>query len=572
MDTSNPSDSALFPSLCNLASFVVNDKMLTFDSKLTPDEVSVLISILTARAEIECLGIQRELPKGTGAELGEAIRHSGRIGTLFVSSGIINGGPSPELSRLVAASPNSALEQLKIINLQIDDEHMNQLCNSSSGKQQFTMLRRLKIKHCQFNIALLAKWISSLQALESLAISGVKLISSEAKALAVAIRKLPAVTDLSLCEVMIEAEDWQQFGGSFFGRLTKLSLNGEYLNDEEIGVIVDKILSSRRRRCGLEELSLRNNLIGPAGAQKLSELIARSSHLRRLYLGWNPLKVGIASQALEKCASSLEVLDVEFCWLGPHKAVSLLAHDYCALIKLELHYNKVGDTGAGAIAQLLLHSSGRTLEVLDVGVNDIGEAGALELAKGLAKAYAIRSMDACRNSLGPRGAAAMLDALATVSAIPMDKINISTCNIGNAGASAVGKLITRRGCRWFNLHDNGIHIRGAKAIADSLNSSACMIETLDLSENEIRDAGIKYLFNQIIRKPGSICELWINLSDIEVEGAMAIKRAIETQGALRKLWCGGRIRGMKVEAILHEAKTLSRNLKYTESFFLYRRV
>ncbi|MDR3543145.1 MAG: hypothetical protein P4L69_19600, partial [Desulfosporosinus sp.] len=550
--------------------FVVNGskKIFRFDDELTPNEVSVLISLLTSGAEIEYLALCQELPAGTGAELGEAIKCSGKITELRVF-GYIMGDPSPELFQLIVASLNPALEHLTIRS--VYDENMHQLCDGSPGKQRLTMLRSLKIKDCEFRIPLLAKWISSLQALESLVISRTNLIPSDVKALAAAMRKLPAVTDLSLCEVTIETEDWQQFGGNFFGKLTKLSLNSDKLKDEGIAVIVDEILASRRRRCGLEKLSLYFNGIGPAGAQKLSELIACSPHLRHLCLGRNPLEVGIASQVLEKCASSLEVLDVGDCRLGPREAVSLFAHDYCALTILKITCNKVGDTGVGAVAQLLLHSSGRTLKVLKIGENNIGEAGALVLAKGLAKAYAIRIMYANKNPLGPRGATAILDALAAVSTVPIDKIYMYWCEIGNAGASAAGKLIMRRGCRQLDLDNNSIHFKGAKAIADSLNSSACTIEKLNLLENWIGDEGIKYLLKQIILKPGSVCKLLLDLCGIGVEGSMAIRQAIETQGALKKLMYVEHIKGMdeSAKAILREAEGISHNLKYTEIEKLY---
>ncbi len=562
MDTSNPSDSALFPSLCNLASFVVNDskKMFKFDSELTPGEVSVLISILTSGAEIECLGIHQELPAGTGAKLGEAIRRSGRIGTLFVDGDITKGKPSPELSRLVAASPNPALEQLNIIYLQIDEERMNQLCGGPSGKQQLTMLRSLTMQDCLLNTVLLVKWISSLRALETLSISRVRFSPSRVGALAAALRRLPAITDLCLCEVKIEAEGWQQLGrGGFFGRLRKLDLSRNRFEDEEIAMIVDEILVSRRRRCELRELHLRGNYFGPAGARKIAELIACSPHLRCLDLAHSNLEAGIAPQTFRGCASSLEVLNVSACELGPSDIVSLLVRDYYALTTLIIDCIRTGDLGAKSIAQFFLHHGGCTLEVLDASCNHIGEAGAQELAKGLTKAYAIRSIDVHKNQLGPLGAAAMLDALATVSKVSMDQIDFSRCNIGDAGASAAGKVIMRRGCGLVSLEDNYIHASGGRVIADSINSSAVMISNLNLKFNDIGVDVTTYLLNQIALDNRSICSLIIDVSGIGVEGAMAIRRAMKAQGALKELVYCGHAKDMNAIAILGEVEGVRSN-------------
>ncbi len=556
MDISNPSDSALFPSLCNLASFVVNDskKMFTFVSELTPGEVSVLISILTSGAEIECFGIHQKLPAGTGAELGEAIRRSGRIGTLLVGSDTIKYKPSPELSRLVAASPNPTLEQLKIRCLQIDDERMNQLCGGSSGNQQLTMLRSLKIQYCQFNIVLLTEWISSLRALETLSISGVMFSPSRVGALAAALRRLPAVTDLSLREVEIEAEGWQQLGSGFFGRLWKLNLSRDRLGDEKIAMIVNAILVSRRRRCELRELHLNGNSFGPAGARKIEELIACSPHLRYMDLGHNKLETEIAPQTFRGCVDSLEVLEFGNCMMGSSGIVSLLVCDYYALTTLEIYMNGIGNLGARAIAQFLLHHGGRTLKVLDARYNCIEEAGALELAEGLVKAYAIRSINMGMNPLGPRGAPAMLDALATVSEVSMDLIDFAGCNIGNAGASAAGKIIMRRGCRLMSLEGNNIHAKGARVIADSINSSAVLISNLNLEFNDIGDYGTTYLLTQIARENRFIRSLKIDALNIGVEGAMAIRRAMKAQGALKELVYGGYARVTNAIAILREVE------------------
>ncbi len=163
------------------------------------------------------------------------------------------------------------------------------------------------------------------------------------------------------------------------------------------------------------------------------------------------------------------------------------------------------------------------------------------------------------NPLGPRGAAAILDALAIASKMPMLDIDLSECKIGDYGALAMGRLIIRRGCKRANLANNEVHTNGAKAIADSLSAPACIIEELDLSANGLGDDGIKYLLDRIILKNEFICKLRMNLSDIGVEGAMAVKRVTEAQGKLNELACAGDIYDMNAKAILDEAKRVSCN-------------
>ncbi len=549
--------------LCNLTSFIVNDNqsMLVFEGELTPDEVSVLSSLLVSGSEIECLDLRRELPTGTGAALGEAIKRSGRISSLSVGGCRTRDKTTPELSRLLAASSGPALKQLKIGYLAIDDECMSRLCNSES-----TRLLILTIEFVKLNITLFSRWISSLQALESLTIrgGGGRFFYSAAETLIAALKKLPALTDLSLRDVEFCERNLRELGGSFFGKLQKLVLcDNEQLGCKWVFPIVDMILAScRQRGCKLQELRLSPGSITSAGAHKISELITCSPHLRCLYLEWNPIADGITPKTLQNCPNLLRELSANGCKLDPRGIASLLAPDFRALTALSISNNELGDQGATTVAQFLLRHGGRTLERLYMGVNGIKEAGALELAKGLAGSYALLDIDVNENQFGPSGTAALLDALATVSTEPMNEIDFSECGTGDHGAEAVGRLIMRRGCRYVYLDDNSIKVRGAKAIADSIGSSAAMILKLRMLVNTLGDEGITYLMSQIARKNNSVRILEIDLCDIGVKGAMAIKQAMEVQGTMEELRYNGGVRDAKAKAILEDVEKARRGKGY----------
>ncbi len=559
--TANPDSLEL---LCNLTSFIVNDSesMLTFWKELTPDEVSVLSSLLVSGSEIEYLALRQELPMGTGAALGEVIRRSGRINSLYVGNlSSQNSTPVPELCRLLAVPPGPALEQLEIARFAIDDECMSRLCSSEP-----TRLLSLTIECAKFNITLFSRWINSLQALESLAITEVTLLPSAAETLFAALKKLPALTDLSLCEVEICEGNLRQLGGSFLGKLQKLVLrSNKQLDDKGVSAIVDMIRVSRGQRwCKLQELDLGFNSITPAGAYKISELTTCSPHLRILNLEWNPIADGITPKALQNCANSLRELYANKCKLGPRGIASLLTPDLRALTTLWISDNELGDLGATTVARFLLHHGGRTLEELQMDQNGIKEAGALELAKGLTGSYALLSIHVNKNQFGPCGTAALFDALATVSTKPITDIDFSRCGAGDYGAEAVGRLIMRRSCRYVNLDDNSIKVRGAKAIADSIGSSAAMVLQLQMLKNTLGDEGITYLMNQIARKNESVRALCVDLCDIGVKGAMAIKQAMEVQSTMVELEYNGGIGDKEAKAILDKVAKASRGKGYAK--------
>ncbi len=561
MDASNIADSSLFSALCGLASFVANDSenLFAFKRTFTPYQISALASLLASGAEIEYLALGNELSAETSIELGEAIKHSACIRELHVNFCDTERRSRIKLAYMVAVAHSETLEQLILGHLIIDNRFMTQICDSLSTSPR---LHSLTIADCELSAPLLAGRIGSFPALESLHILNGSFSPSDIEILLVSLRDLHSVADLSLVGVEVGAGGWRELGGRLLSRISgKLTLDCATLDDEGVSLIADTVLASARQRLVLQELCLNNGSIGPKGSRKLAELVSRSPYLRCLNLDWS-LKIagGGAAEILGKYANSLEKLSVCGCELDPPGVVSLLSCGCRALTVLKMGYNKAADLGAGAIARFLLRSGRRTLRELSMDRNAIGEAEAWELAKGLEKAYAIRCIIMDKNPLGPRGAAVVLNALATASTVSMDIISFLGCNIGDDGASAVGKVITRRGCRCLELTNNGIHFEGAKAIADSIKASASMIESLHLHENPLGDKGLEYLLCEITQRNRFVRELGINLSGIGVEGAIAVQRAAKAEGVLRALSCDGVVKDYKAKMILLETcEILSRS-------------
>ncbi len=505
---------------------------------MTPEEVSVLCALVASEVSISQLALQKELPPGTAAQLGSSINHSGTIHTMTLGWRDEDEDKSaPELLRTLSVGAGHALEQLSINSIRITSEWLT--CDSFS---RFTALRSLSIaaasEDCCYSIPLLIVGVGKLRALESLHISRVNLSDSDAEALAAALRDLPMVAELGIRWADLGKEAGRPIGSLIaLGRLQNLDLGFNDLQDEGVSAMVDAILSSppRIRRCGLQQLNLRANGIGPTGGLKLAELIAHSPRLRGLELASNPMG-GAAADALWKAlklrARSLEELDVSSCDLGPREVVPFLSNVlrvFPVLSVLRADSSDKGDLSAHALAQSLL-LSGCRLHELDIQDSGITQAGALELAGALVKAYALKIMNMSINPLGPRGAAAIFDALATASTVPMDAIHFGYCRIGDNGASAAGRLIERRGCRNVFLSNNKVHATGAKAIVDSaaVSVSECTITFLNLSHNPIGNEGVRYILDKIMLSRRRLVHR-LNIGGIKmgVEGAMAVKLAVE---------------------------------------------
>ncbi len=279
--------------------------------------------------------------------------------------------------------------------------------------------------------------------------------------------------------------------------------------------MVDAILGSTV--CKLQMLNLNGNQIGSVGGQKVIELLKRSPHLRVLDLSNNP--VGSVLHQLKTASRSLEELTVRNCDLDPHGIESMLDSSH-ALRVIRIGENPTaGDLGAKAIARFVASSGGRTLVELRMEDNGVEVAGALALAGSFVKAYALRQLDMTGNVIGPRGAAAIMDALTTASTMPMDTINFSGCMIG----------------------------------------APCRIQVLDLSSNPIGDNGVKYLLEKVTlnipqQKGRTVGELNIVGIQMGVEGAMAVKQAVEAHDVLGLLRASAENHDEKADGILKDAK------------------
>ncbi len=534
MNVSNSSrSSSQFSTLCSLASFVANDSenMFAFSRKFTPNQVSVLASLIASGAEIEYLALHCELPAGTGIELGSAIKRSKKLRELYLHMWGMWSVPVLELPQLVAVASSPALKRLKINRLAIDSDCMVQICDSLAASPRF---RSLTITNCDFSAPPLASRIGSLRALETFHVADGKFSPSDIEMILAGMRDLPAVADLVLDGVEIGTSGCRELGGGLLGRISrKLTLTRAKLGNEGVSAIADAVISSGRKILDLQELCLSANCIGPTGVRKLVGLVASSPRLRCLDLGWNPAIAGGAADIVGSCANTLQELNISGCMLGQGDLESLFARGcHHALTVFKMASNEAaGDLGAGVVARFMLHHGGRTLRDLCMSVNSIEDVGALELARGLGKAYALRSIDLQANWIGPCGASAILNALATASTAPMDMINFGGCNIGDKGASAVGSLIAHRGCRSVLLERTEIHCKGAKALADSVGASERLTETLNLSANQIDDAGLVYLLRKITQRNRFVRYLSVCLSGIGEEGAMAVEQAAEAHGA-----------------------------------------
>lgn len=548
--------------------FVTNSpEILTITRKLTPDEVFVLGSLLTSKTEIVNLSLREELLPDTGAQLGSAISDSSISALALENVNVSTMKSASELISALAASANPALKQLSVSNhatleSAIGYRHMGifSVFRLLMGEDDIRATRRFFARICQ------------LRTLVSLEIRRIGCFNFDTEAFVAALKTLPLLTDLTIHEAFFRVA--RPFGDLVaLGNIRKLDLNTNTIDDSGVSAMVNAILSSekhRSSRCELQTLKLGANRLGPEGAKKVIELAKRSPRLRTLDLSLN-LICNIFGE-LGTPLLSLEEIDVSLCML-PGSDFEYIARILPVLSVLRIGMNTIGDAGAQTIAQFILSSGRRTLTELSMGRCAVTEVGALALSTALAKAYRLHTINMSRNQINPKGAITILDALATASTVPLDKICLGGCDIGDSGASAAGRLTERRGCKHVILKGNLIQFRGTKAIADSVMNSACVVQDLDLSENPLGDGGVKYLLDKTVLIPlplrkqppppqsRGVRELNIVKTGMGVGGAMAVKQVVEGHGAIRQLYVSKSTGNRKADGIINDVALWERGLK-----------
>ncbi len=567
----NPdSDPHLFESLCSLTTFITNSYCVLYIAKrLSPDEVSILASLLASGASISSLTLQFALPPGTAVKLGEAIKATtGSIRALTLGdyhSSLI----SEDVERALVALASPALEELSIHG----DIILVGKCISGSF-EKLTALNKLEIVEPNFIkdlVMQLPAGIGKLQALESLTIWNFNLRDDDAEVLAV-MKNLPLVNYLSIGSTEIGTKTAQSIGNLVaLGRIRELDLCEDKLQDSGVAALVDAILSSSRRRCELHVLDLSGNEIGPDGGHKVASLVSHSPHLRTLDLSRNSIgetaAVALGSAIkLSAAAKSLEMLTVVYCSLGSRGAASIMDSLHCcsALSTVMINGSKGENVDIRVVVKFLLSPGRRTtLTTLWIPPIKIEEAGVLELAAAFSGAcYALRMMIMSPSFLGPHCAAVIIDAITNASTWPMYMLDFSCCGIGDDGASAVGRLIKRRGCEIMSLGGNEIHTAGAKSIADSVATSARTMECLCLDKNPIGDEGVRYLLDKILKQKSRLVRK-LNISDIDmgVKGAMAVKLVVKAEGLIDQLIVSWQYGDKKAYQILSDVMEWERDSK-----------
>lgn len=296
----------------------------------------------------------------------------------------------------------------------------------------------------------------------------------------------------------------------------------------------------------LVDLDLSDNCVGSKGGEILAKFLSGNPTLKSLDLADN--MIGLSEEGIEKikmhdAGMMGDLYDPNIVKTIP----DLLASDY-------------DHTGTIALATALRDNI--VLESLELSCNFINHSGVEALADMLQCNATIQSLYFSENELDMAGAEMIANAIHTNSYTSLVSLNISSCNIGDAGMCKLCVVCCVTNLQSLNASDNGLNIDACKQIAQMLKKSEIMY-CLELESNSIDDLGLRYLASAIktnksleslylrdnligdlgatavsiaLKKNTTLESLDLSMNDISDEGAYAIFEALSVNSTLKVLF------------------------------------
>ena len=145
-------------------------------------------------------------------------------------------------------------------------------------------------------------------------------------------------------------------------------------------------------------------------------------------------------------------------------------------------------------------------------------------------------------------------------------LNLGFNNIGDAGARALAQAIQSTHCSltYLYLFGSDIGVDGARALAQAIQSTHCSLTSLNLNTNNIGDAGARALAQAIQSTHCSLTYLGLDRNDIGEDGARAVADALKHNRLVTTM----DLRVNKISwALVSEINThLQRNKKLRDDF------
>ncbi|GBP46230.1 Ran GTPase-activating protein 1 [Eumeta japonica] len=280
-------------------------------------------------------------------------------------------------------------------------------------------------------------------------------------------------------------------GVDFSGKSLKLD------NEKDAQVIVDAIQACKN----LHYLTLTGNTLGVEAAKAIAK--ALETHEEFKLAKWSDMFTGRMKTEIPPALTALgngmitararlSVLDLSdnaFGPIGVEGLAKLLQSEVCReLQELRLNNNGLGITGGRLLASALLSvdqtGNPPRLKVFVAGRNRLENDGAKALAEVFQKMGTLEEITMPQNGIYHPGITALSEAFKQNP--NLTTLNLNDNTVGAKGAEAIARALPKlRNLKHVNFGDCLLKSRGAKTLAQGFKDHSVLLETLDLSHNEI---------------------------------------------------------------------------------------
>ncbi|XP_013178959.1 PREDICTED: ran GTPase-activating protein 1 [Papilio xuthus] len=246
----------------------------------------------------------------------------------------------------------------------------------------------------------------------------------------------------------------------------------------------------------LQYLTLTGNTLGVAAAQAIAKALEHHPELKiarfsDMFTGRMKTEIPPALSALGEGMitagarlSVLELSDNAFGPIGVQGLAKLLQSDVCSqLQELRLNNNGLGIKGGRILAEAL-SASPRKLKVFIAGRNRLENDGATALARVFQDMGTLEEIAMPQNGIYHKGVSALSEAFKHNPNLSCLNLNDNT--ISSKGAKAIANVLPGlKKLKSINFGDCLLKSKGAKALAKAFKDNSMLLESVDLSFNEI---------------------------------------------------------------------------------------
>ncbi|XP_056615472.1 NACHT, LRR and PYD domains-containing protein 3-like [Triplophysa dalaica] len=245
--------------------------------------------------------------------------------------------------------------------------------------------------------------------------------------------------------------------------------------------------------------------------ERLSSCLQSSTSLRELDLSNNDLEdsgVKLISDALKTHNCQLHTLRFSLCNVTEECCVSLSSclQSSSSLRELDLSNNDLKDSGVKLISGAL-KTHNCQLQTLRLSLCNVTEECCVSLSSCLQSSTSLRELDLSNNDLKDSGVKLISDALKTHNC-QLHTLRLSWCNVTEECCVSLSSCLqSSTSLRELDLSNNDLKDSGVKLISDALKTHNCQLHTLRLSGCMVTDEGCCSLASALSSQSSHLREL-----------------------------------------------------------------